>query len=77
MCLQLMVLRVSLCQRVRNRGKVIRLKGKGLPDVNTGQRGDQLVQVNVWTPKSVNSEERASARKAPQYAQLRSEAWER
>jgi molecular chaperone DnaJ len=40
-------------------GKVLRLKGKGLPDLNTGQRGDQLVQVNVWTPKTVTSEERA------------------
>ncbi len=40
-------------------GKVIRLKGKGLPDLNTGQRGDLLVQLNVWTPKSLTGEERA------------------
>jgi molecular chaperone DnaJ len=39
-------------------GKVLRMRGKGLPDLNTGQRGDQLVQVNVWTPKTVNAEER-------------------
>jgi molecular chaperone DnaJ len=40
-------------------GKVLRLKGKGLPDLNNGQRGDLLVQVNIWTPKTVTTEERA------------------
>ncbi|MCR4828120.1 MAG: molecular chaperone DnaJ [Bacteroidales bacterium] len=40
-------------------GKVLRLKGKGLPSVNGYGRGDLLVQVNVWVPKSVNKEEKA------------------
>lgn len=40
-------------------GKVIRLKGKGLPDVNGYSRGDMLVSINVWVPKSVTKEERA------------------
>jgi molecular chaperone DnaJ len=40
-------------------GKVLRMKGKGLPDVNSGQRGDQLVQVNIWTPKTISSDDRA------------------
>lgn len=41
-------------------GKVLKLKGKGLPDVNSRyQVGDQLVYVNVWTPKQLNSEEKA------------------
>ncbi|MBR6417693.1 MAG: molecular chaperone DnaJ [Bacteroidales bacterium] len=40
-------------------GKVIRLKGKGLPDVNGYSRGDMLVSINVWVPKSVTKEEKA------------------
>lgn len=39
-------------------GKILRLKGKGLPEVNSYHRGDQLVYVNVWTPKAVSKEER-------------------
>jgi len=40
-------------------GKVFRLKGKGFPAVNSYEKGDQLVQVNVWTPQVLTSEERA------------------
>ena len=39
-------------------GKTLRLKGKGLPEVNSYHRGDQLVYVNVWTPKAVSKEEK-------------------
>jgi molecular chaperone DnaJ len=39
-------------------GKVLRLKGKGLPEVNGYGRGDLLVNVNVWTPKSLSDEEK-------------------
>lgn len=38
-------------------GKVLRLRGKGLPDVNGYGRGDLLVSVNVWVPKKVSREE--------------------
>ena len=40
-------------------GKVIRLKGKGLPDLNGYSRGDMLVSINVWVPKSITKEEKA------------------
>lgn len=40
-------------------GKMFRLKGKGLPSVQSYGRGDQLIHVNVWTPKKLNEEERA------------------
>ena len=40
-------------------GKVFRLKGKGFPAVNSYEKGDQLVQVNVWTPQHVTSEEKS------------------
>ncbi|POY37836.1 molecular chaperone DnaJ [Solitalea longa] len=40
-------------------GKILRLKGKGIKEVNSYTRGDQLVHVNIWTPKALSSEERA------------------
>lgn len=40
-------------------GKVLRLRGKGIKDINGYDTGDQLVYVNVWTPKKLNAEERA------------------
>lgn len=39
-------------------GKILRLRGKGLPDVNGYSKGDILVHVNVWIPKSLTAEER-------------------
>ena len=44
-------------------GKVFRLKGKGFPAVNSYEKGDQLVQVNVWTPQHVSAEEKAALEK--------------
>jgi molecular chaperone DnaJ len=38
-------------------GKIFRLKGKGLPSLQSYQRGDQLIHVNVWTPKNLDSSE--------------------
>ena len=38
-------------------GKVLRLRGKGLPNVNSYGTGDLLVNVNVWIPKKVTKEE--------------------
>lgn len=38
--------------------KVLRLRGKGIPDVNGYGRGDLLVRVHVWIPKKINSEEK-------------------
>ena len=39
-------------------GKVVRLRGKGLPEMNGYGRGDLLVSLNVWVPKSLTKEER-------------------
>lgn len=38
-------------------GKVFRLKGKGLPSLNSYGRGDLLVNINIWTPKQLSKEE--------------------
>ena len=39
-------------------GKMLRLKGKGIKDINGYSRGDQLIMVNVWTPTELTKEER-------------------
>jgi molecular chaperone DnaJ len=39
-------------------GKVLRLKGKGLPDINSYGPGDLLVNINVWTPQHLTPEEK-------------------
>ncbi len=39
-------------------GKVLRLKGKGLPHLNSYSKGDLLVNINVWTPQNLTSEEK-------------------
>lgn len=39
-------------------GKILRLRGKGVPDVNGYGTGDLLVNLNVWTPQKVSKEER-------------------
>ncbi|MBE6342900.1 MAG: molecular chaperone DnaJ [Lentimicrobiaceae bacterium] len=38
-------------------GEVIKLRNKGLPELNGYGRGDLLVNVNVWTPQHLNKEE--------------------
>jgi molecular chaperone DnaJ len=44
-------------------GKIFRLKGKGFPSVNSYEKGDQLIQVNVWTPQHISNEEKAMLEK--------------
>jgi molecular chaperone DnaJ len=47
-------------------GKIFRLKGKGFPEVNGYQKGDQLIQVSVWTPQNITAEEKAMLEKLSQ-----------
>lgn len=44
-------------------GKVLRLRGKGLPSVNGYGNGDLLVNVSVYIPETLTSEEKATIRK--------------
>ncbi|MBR9859194.1 molecular chaperone DnaJ [bacterium] len=39
-------------------GKILRLRGKGVPDINGYKTGDQLIYVNVYTPTKLSSEEK-------------------
>lgn len=40
-------------------GKLLRLKGKGIPEINSYHRGDEIIHVNIWTPKILSAEERS------------------
>ncbi|HTX99115.1 MAG TPA: molecular chaperone DnaJ [Bacteroidota bacterium] len=40
-------------------GSVLRMRDKGIPHLNNYGRGDQLVRVNVWVPRTLNSQEKA------------------
>lgn len=44
-------------------GKILRLRGKGLPDVNGYGKGDLLLNINVWIPKNLSKEEKAQIEK--------------
>jgi len=39
-------------------GKILRLRGKGLPDINGYGRGDLLVRIHTWVPKKLSAEEK-------------------
>lgn len=49
--------RIKLEEGIQS-GKILRLKGKGIPSVNSYGTGDLLVHVNVWTPRTLNKEQR-------------------
>jgi molecular chaperone DnaJ len=49
--------RIKLEEGIQS-GKILRLKGKGIPSINSYGTGDLLVHVNVWTPKTLNREQR-------------------
>lgn len=49
--------RIKLEEGIQS-GKILRLKGKGIPSLNSYGSGDLLVHVNVWTPKTLNKDHR-------------------
>ena len=49
--------KIKLDQGIQS-GKILRLKGKGLPSVNSYGNGDLLIHVNVWTPQNLSKEEK-------------------
>jgi molecular chaperone DnaJ len=38
-------------------GKILRLRGKGIRDINGYETGDQLIHINLWTPQQLSREE--------------------
>ncbi|MFT5102919.1 MAG: molecular chaperone DnaJ [Candidatus Latescibacterota bacterium] len=39
-------------------GKILRLRNKGIPSINSYSTGDLLVHVNVWTPRTLTKEQK-------------------
>jgi len=46
--------------------KILRLRGKGLPDINGYGKGDLLVRIHAWIPKKISTEERKMLEKLQQ-----------
>ena len=44
-------------------GKVLRLKGKGIPSLRNSTRGDQLVRIKVVVPQKLNEKQKDALRK--------------
>ncbi|HIT83907.1 MAG TPA: molecular chaperone DnaJ, partial [Candidatus Avibacteroides faecavium] len=44
-------------------GKLLRLRGKGLPDINGYGRGDEIVNISVYVPETLNNAEREQLQK--------------
>jgi len=40
-------------------GKILRMKGKGIPHLNSYKKGDELIKVHVWTPSKIGAKEKA------------------
>ena len=38
-------------------GKILRMRERGLPDIESNRRGDQMVRIHVWIPTSLTDEE--------------------
>jgi len=49
--------RISIPQGTQT-GKILRMRGKGIPHLNASGRGDQLVRLTVWTPGSLSPREK-------------------
>lgn len=47
--------RIKLEEGIQS-GKILRLKGKGIPSINGYGNGDLLVHINVWTPKNLDKD---------------------
>ena len=55
--------RIKLEEGIQS-GKILRLKGKGIPSINGYGNGDLLVHVNVWTPKTLSKDQKQFFEKA-------------
>jgi len=51
-------------------GKILRLRGKGIKDIDGYGKGDELIYVNIYTPKNLSRDERSkleSLRNSPNF----------
>lgn len=38
-------------------GKILRMRGRGIPDIESNHTGDQMVRIHVWTPTSLTDQD--------------------
>src|SRR5690606_28741888 len=50
-------------------GRLLRLRGRGLPHLQGGGRGDLIVRVKVWTPTSLSAEQEKLLRRLAEIEQ--------
>lgn len=55
--------RIKLEEGIQS-GKILRLKGKGIPNINGYGNGDLLIHINVWTPRTLNKDQKQFFEKA-------------
>jgi molecular chaperone DnaJ len=51
-------------------GTILRMREKGIPRLNTFSKGDQLVRVNVWVPRTLNAQERSALKQMAGYENI-------
>lgn len=39
-------------------GRILRMRGRGLPELNASRTGDQMVRIHVWTPQNLTARDR-------------------
>ncbi len=39
-------------------GRILRMRGRGLPELNASRTGDQMVRIHVWTPQNLSARDR-------------------
>ena len=44
-------------------GKILRMRERGIPNLDGGRKGDQMVRIHVWTPQNLTAEERSTLEK--------------
>lgn len=52
-------------------GKILRMKGKGIPHLNSHVRGDQLVRTLVWTPTKLSEKEKQLFKKLSEFDSIK------
>ncbi|MFT6815951.1 MAG: molecular chaperone DnaJ [Sphingobacteriales bacterium] len=52
-------------------GKLLRLKGKGIPNMEGYGKGDQIVHINIWTPKVLSKDEKDALEKLQKSANFK------
>jgi molecular chaperone DnaJ len=58
-------------------GEVLRLRGRGLPELNGHGRGDHLIRILVWTPQRLSSEQEEALRALREIEDAAPERFER